>query len=193
MNFLNTKKHTELCFYPQWKLVSSTCSKGRLRAELLSKPRSELRATEWEGWVERHSNLLFERHDKDSSHFQQVLHVVFVFLLYPSATVHTVVLRTVRRNLQAVAGNKRWLTEFKPERGAEGTLQFTNYYHGSEKQDNGKCLREDSLGGFLLQSPCIQDNISTDHSYKSPNHRTMKWEITDEKLQRFTCSSSSSL
>lgn len=64
---------------------------------------------------QRGSDLLFQRHDKDPSDFEKALHVLLMLFLHTSPAIHSVILRTLWRNLQAISSNKGRFTEFKPE------------------------------------------------------------------------------
>ena len=65
--------------------------------------------------VTRGPDLLFQWHDQDAPDLQETLHVLLMFLLHACPAVHPVILRTIWRNLQAIASNKRGFTEVKPE------------------------------------------------------------------------------
>lgn len=73
------------------------------------------------------TDLFFQGHDEDAPHLQQVLHVVLVLLLHAGAAVDPVVLAALRRNLQAVASNKRRLTELKPEEKHQSNMYMNIY------------------------------------------------------------------
>lgn len=59
-------------------------------------------------------DLFLQRHDEDAPDLEETLHVVLVLLLHASPAVHPVVLRTARRDLQAVARDEGRFTEVKP-------------------------------------------------------------------------------